>query len=347
MKNQTIVLNMNKQQAYNLIKQMANNIQNEINIPVRLDKNRKTKTGFITNPQIQTQPQSIVLGCQNIKTILKRKELVNTNDFIGCIIAGYHEQQHYRQIHGQMQNQPPTEKEQLTSLNSMICIHNSNYYKMNGNYYNQLCEIDAEQQGLTDAYVFLKNHLHGYSDQDCQQFIVDYVNQRVQENPYYIPQKEYHSFTEIIQEFDQSFQNALATPKPYYMAGYKSYPDIAMQYMWQHDDTTRMDSGHSFLHDTYLNYQTGTECEKMIGCITKLQIPTCTDTYVYLQDMDLSPETILGVSLHKDPKEPWKQTQVEPYSCKQERSDRSTALEALYENLFDTKQTENENNFSL
>lgn len=110
MKNQTIVLNMNKQQAYNLIKQMANNIQNEINIHVRLDKNRKTKTGFITNPQIQTQPQSIVLGCQNIKTILKRKELVNTNDFIGCIIAGYHEQQHYRQIHGQMQNQPPTEK---------------------------------------------------------------------------------------------------------------------------------------------------------------------------------------------------------------------------------------------
>lgn len=94
MKNQTIVLNMNKQQAYNLIKQMTKNIQNETNIPVVLDKNRKAKTGFITNPQTQNQPQSIILGCQNIKTILKRKEPVNTNDFIGCIIAGYHEQQH-------------------------------------------------------------------------------------------------------------------------------------------------------------------------------------------------------------------------------------------------------------
>lgn len=49
MKNQTIILNMNKQQAYNLIKQMTKNIQNEINIPVRLDKNRKAKTHGKTN----------------------------------------------------------------------------------------------------------------------------------------------------------------------------------------------------------------------------------------------------------------------------------------------------------
>ena len=61
MKNQTIVLNMNKQQAYNLIKQMTKNIQNETNIPVVLDKNRKAKTGFITNPQIQTQPNHNLL----------------------------------------------------------------------------------------------------------------------------------------------------------------------------------------------------------------------------------------------------------------------------------------------
>lgn len=49
MKNQTIVLNMNKQQAYNLIKQMTKNIQNETNIPVVLDKNRKAKTHGKTN----------------------------------------------------------------------------------------------------------------------------------------------------------------------------------------------------------------------------------------------------------------------------------------------------------
>lgn len=334
---------MTNRQAYGILKQMKQTIQQQNNIPVQLVTHLENANGKLA---MKNKKPIIFIDCREINRLKYAQYPVNTHDFIGCIIAGHHEKRHYQQQYGNKNNQPTT-KDQLTALNALICTNNKNYYFMNGNYYTQLCEIDAEQQGLTDTYVFLKNHLHGYSDQDCQQFIVDYVNQRVQENPYYIPQKEYHSFTEIIQEFDQAFQNALDTPKPYYMAGYKSYPDIAMRYMWQHDDTTRMDSGHSFLHDTYLNYQTGTECEKMIGCITKLQIPTCTDTYVYLQDMDLSPETILGVSLHKDPKEPWKPTQSEPYSFKQKRSDRAVELENLYGNLLDTNQIENENNFSL
>lgn len=268
---------------------------------------------------------------------------MNTHDFINCIITGYHEQRHHQQIHGQFKNQKPTEKEQLTALNSMICENNRNYYLMNGNYYTQLCEIDAEQHGLKNAYLFLKNHLNGYSDQECQQLIVDYTNQRVQDNPYHIPQKEYKSLLEIINAFNQSFQKAVETPKPYYTSNYQLNTDVAMEYMYRHDDTSYRQLGHRFLHDTYLSYQTGVECEKMIGCITKLQIPTCTNTYICLKDMDLSPKTILGVSLNKDPREPWTPTQSESHA----RSDRASELESLYGDKFERQQIEPEDTYDF
>lgn len=174
MKNQPIVLNMTNRQAYKILKQMKQTMQKQNNIAVQLSTHLEDANGKLA---MKNKKPIILIDCHAINQMKYARYPVNTHDFISCLIAGHHEQRHHQQMQGQSKNSQPTEKEKLTALNAMICIHNRNYYFMLGNYYTQLSEIDAEQHGLTDAYAFLKNNLLEYSDQDCQQLIVDYVNQ--------------------------------------------------------------------------------------------------------------------------------------------------------------------------
>lgn len=128
-------------------------------------------------------------------------------EFLKCICAFHHEEQHIKQNCKLYQNKNPNENVTQSATRKIASSENRSYYKDSSRYYNDLSEIDAEYTALVKTYEFIqKNFKHADADALMLRLIND-KSKSTDGNRYYIT-GPFDSFDNALQAFRQHYEQA-------------------------------------------------------------------------------------------------------------------------------------------
>lgn len=128
--------------------------------------------------------REIHIGVKELKSFFNTE--IPNESFVKLVVNIYHETQHYYQQKNFFENTNLTERDLTFFYNYLACVGNPfGYYspKLNPhNYYNNIRELDAEYNGIQNAFDYLQTI---FTKEKSEDFIINYVNNRLK-NTYYI-----------------------------------------------------------------------------------------------------------------------------------------------------------------
>ena len=207
-------LNLTCKEAILQLKAIAISLTNDWNnmynrhIPIKFDFNyRDEKEAVICKDSITEKFPHIVINMNKFN--IPKSAIVDDNIFISTLVTLFHESRHMENYlkHYTFTRDNPEECRQmalsyLVRQGSDIC-----YYS---NYYNDPVEIDAEENGVLDAYEYLKNN---YSYLTGQELILDYVNDKACDSNYYFFSIPKGSALTSIEEVENAYNTAFSESK--------------------------------------------------------------------------------------------------------------------------------------
>lgn len=350
-------------EAYSLLLSMKQEIERNVNTSVFLDSQIDCLIG--ATEIISGQVNGISIGVKGLEPrAFRNRTKVDTNSVVGCIVAGFHEQQHCIQCRDIFNKAVMSERELVMTLGFGVSQYNRDFYLYPDNYRHLLHEIDAEKNGLQNGLQFLSNHL-SISDNECEQLILNYVNEKCKvhkanRTKYFISGDKYTSLQDVFIDFDRTLRHAINTPYNYFSTkGYGMFNDVCgnrvRDYIQIFDKRISYDVlGVNFLRDEYLKQDSALDCLMFLGCITK-HVYSYSDFdkgLLLLQHVDLSPEQVIGVSLPMNPEDVSIQ-EIQEFRQRNhvltESEKRALELDILFGNRFDEPDVniDNENSFSI
>lgn len=348
-------------EAYSLLLSMKQEIERNVNTSVFLDSQIDCLIG--ATEIISGQVNGISIGVKGLEPrVFRNRTKVDTNSVVGCIVAGFHEQQHCIQCRDIFNKAVMSERELVMALGFGVSQYNRDFYLYPDNYRHLLHEIDAEKNGLQNGLQFLSNHL-SISDNECEQLILNYVNEKCKvhkanRTKYFISGDKYTSLQDVFIDFDRTLRHAINTPYNYFSTkGYGMFNDVCgnrvRDYIQIFDKRISYDVlGVNFLRDEYLKQDSALDCLMFLGCITKHVYSDFDKGLLLLQHVDLSPEHVIGISLPMNPEDVDIQ-EIQEFRQRNhvltESEKRALELDILFGNRFDEPDVniDNENSFSI
>lgn len=163
------------------IKEICKN-SNIDNFKIILDYKLNIGNGYCDN--YYDSNREIHIGAKELKGFFNTE--ISNELFVKLVVNIYHETQHYYQQKAFFENTNLTEQDLIYFYNYLACIGNpSGYYnpELNSyNYYNNIRELDAEYNGIQNAFDYLQTI---FTKETSESFIINYVNNRLK-NTYYI-----------------------------------------------------------------------------------------------------------------------------------------------------------------
>lgn len=146
---------------------------------------------------------SAVVGMREIPKHEHRP--VDAYDFTSALVGFFHESQHVNHVVN-IFNRNDVDA-QCLAVNYYACMAAPNAY-YHGNYHINPREVDAQRAGLLNAYRYCNSV---FGEQEAEHLICGYVNERIVRNSEFIEYKDdkpYQNFDDIVDAFDEAFQNA-------------------------------------------------------------------------------------------------------------------------------------------
>ena len=201
---------MNKFAFKQEITRLINNITLAEGIGFHL--NYKMKIGNGSCPNIISPESKIEIG---MKELLFPFYNISEIDYISTIITIFHENHHFIQESNYFNQDKVIDTDNIYMLiNHIACIENYNYYLEN--YYNNPREIDAEREGILDAYNYFCDM---YNKTIANDYIIKYINYKTS-FVYFINKKDgclFDNIDIINKAFKEVFKKSKNIPRRYNM----------------------------------------------------------------------------------------------------------------------------------
>lgn len=226
-------------------------------------------------------------------------ELINpqysaSEKFIDTTVALMHEYRHADGITSNYYNIREKDNENLYLLiNHLATDKNPTYYEHIENYKYSPCEIDAEKFAIENAKDFM---MSVFTEKEIDDAIINYVNnQSENDKSYKIPPKPggYHSMQEIINAFDDAFENSKSHERKLDLSSWDEYALLLSNYNWI-DMRNKLyliaSPGHN------ISEEIGYDTDKAIVSLMIYLHPEYQSYINKIQHVDLSPKKIFGIS---------------------------------------------------
>lgn len=156
--------------------------------------------------QFHDQNLMTAIGCKDVlKSNFRENRITDriaVKDFSVLLIAAYHERQHIQ--HNIDFLHKTDEKTLKLAIENAAKNYNKQYY--NETYWTDLCEIDAEEHGIKNAY----HHLSSlYDEQTAQQLIMSYIHIRQTMAPNYFINENVKNIDDVIESFDRAAEREI------------------------------------------------------------------------------------------------------------------------------------------
>lgn len=364
-KNSNDILMLKRGVAYSHLSELKDSIEKTLNCKVILSNDLPCLYG---DTAMYDKFGMIHIGIQGLQKFsgvqsLKNFQRIDMHEFVGCVVAGFHEARHVFQ-YSEIFNQ--TSKNQMDvymGLSFAVCSKNRDFYTYPNNYSCLSYEIDAERYGIKHAYTFLKTSFPQLSELDCENLILNYINEKCEQHKqnctkYFVDSKNYMSLAELDLEFQNMFEKSFSHTYNYFMTydySHHSHSDDEIKiwnYIKRSDEYTKYSTGVSFLREQYLKHKTGFEDMMFLASVSDFLCDDFCRDMTILQDLDLSPEQVIGVSLPMNPEDVSIQ-EIQEFRQRNhvltESEKRALELEILFGNRFDEPDVniDNENSFSI
>ena len=187
--------------------------------------------------------ESVELGLQEIVTydsdrLYFLQSCVPDNYIVRSTINVFHEYMHCLQNSEMFRKNNLSNDEQCQFIQDIACDRNPDFYENNGNYLITASEIQAEQYGILQTYEYLQEQFPNLSKKQCENVVLDVVNEKMLTPGIGYFVKQNHPFTSLADvngTFDDAYQYALHT-KRYYDIRDLEAGDYAKEYLRDHPD---------------------------------------------------------------------------------------------------------------
>ena len=218
--------------------------------------------------------------------------IVSDENFAKIVLNMYHEATHVWQKN-ELFRQTHLDTDTANQLvQEIACMDNHDYYFDNGNYKINSNEIQAEKEGIINAYQYLCDEFPEVNPANHEHIILDIVNDKMLNSTYFVrSEKPFKSLSEIEKAFDDAYDDSF-TKKRTYMVNSSNTHDTVKLFMREHPDAK----------ESYLNADSPLDQDRCIAAINLKLHPEWIEAYPSLSDMDLSYENII--------EKPYQETQV-------------------------------------
>lgn len=274
---------------------IATRMVKDYGITVEHGKGLKNGTGYTRDGIYGTFDIYIGISLEETGSIFKK---VDDIEFLKCVCALHHEEQHIKQNCAFYQNKTPDEDIIQMATRKIASGENRTYYSKSDRYCNDLSEIDAEYTSLLQTYRFIKKNFK-YANAD--NLICKLVNEKARPtggNRYYVL-GHYDSFDEVTKAFKQHYEQAKTAKVAYTIPELRPSQEIDPE----KDECERFlqicvrnDSVDRKLLTQFNRTKTAPEKDLMIASITQHLHPDIDFKRLYpcLETVDLEPEIVFG-----------------------------------------------------
>lgn len=272
-------LRVRKQDALDFIMDFSDAVFNDTGVFTIFDSSETIDTDILRCDE-NLYSEYVRIGVKEfdnyrLKTNSLFSTYVNDNEIVRSMIGINHEFAHYIQNDFTFRKNDLSVDEQLQLLQDIACLNNNDFYY--GNYTITASEIQAEQYGIIQTYTHLCTLYSNLSKKQCENLVLDVVNEKMLTPGVGYFVKRNHPFTslnDVNDAFDDAYQHALHT-KRYYDIRDLEAGDYAKEYLRDHPDVE-------------YNYDFDALAQsKFIAAINIQKQPAYFDWYPCLRKMDL------------------------------------------------------------
>lgn len=288
-------LNLTYQAAHNLHKTWMSRLQREqgkfINVKYGFDESEPTDRAA-TAPDGRNG-MIVQLGVHGLSPDTNPDTPVDVKKFVYTTVNLFHEAQHVWQEYEERMAETPF----ATDLVIADVAYRKNWKSYRRRYLTNLHELDAEFTGILNARDVLSST---FPNVNCDQLIVDYVNDRISgKNLYFIGEHghpKYSTVAEIENAFGDAFDRYETTPHRFVDVQdpdvkYTRADHIAMILVGDKETAIKWQQ----FTDRLSNATTGQTYDTMAASVMLHAYPEYLKKYNALRNVDLSAETVFGM----------------------------------------------------
>ena len=281
------ILKLNKRTVTEKINNLAERLFIDNNIHYELDDNKSIQQAA-THYNDQGYADSINIGFGEIEHAKRLfphviNPSISDKVFATVILNMHHEYMHCIQKN-ELFRQTHLDTDTANQLiQEIACMDNPDYYFDNGNYKINANEIQAEKEGIVNAYQYLCDEFPDVDKSDHEHIILDIVNDKMMNSTYFINSPTpFKSLSAVEKAFDDAYDNSF-TKTRLYMVNSSNTHDAVKLFMQDHPEAK----------ETYLNADSPLEQDRCIAAINLKLHPEWLEAYPALSDMGLSYENII------------------------------------------------------
>ena len=274
---------------------IATRMTKDYGITVEYGKGLKNGTGYTRDGIYGTFNIYIGVSLEETGSIFKK---VDDVEFLKCVCALHHEEQHIKQNCALYKNKTPDEETIQMATRKVASSENRTYYRTPDRYRYDLSEIDAEYTALLQTYKFIKRH---FKHANADNLICKLVNEKAKptpENKYFIL-GHYNSFGEITEVFKQHYEQAKTAKVAYSVSELRPSQEVdtkkdeCIRFL---QTCVRNNSADRELLTQFNQTKAAPEKDLMIASITQHLHPDIDFKRMYpcLETVDLEPEIVFG-----------------------------------------------------
>ena len=280
-------LKLDKKDAVYKLNVLATELSQENGVPFRLKEDMSILEGntYYDNKSFATKSMigvSEFTSGNGLRSFLQKG--VHDEDFARVVLNMYHESTHVQQKNYIFRQEQLDEISKKQLIQEIACAGNYDYYfNDNGNYRVNASEIQAEKEGIHNAYEYLCDEFPYIDTKEHERIILNIVNNKMMTSSYFVEQSTpFTSLQEVEDAFDEAYDTSFIKDREYHV-GSEHTQDVVKQYMQKHKDA----------HDVYLSLHDSLEKDKCIAAINLKLHPEWLEQYPALKDMDLSYEHVI------------------------------------------------------
>ena len=276
------ILNISKRKAIDKIDSLGKELFTQHGIPFHRTKRMDCMTAMTEKSHIGTAI-NVVVGTKEINHTYFYQN-VSDEVFVRTILNMYHEFEHCYQKNVAFRQESLDECTKKQLIQEIACAGNYDYYfNDNGNYRVNASEIQAEKEGIHNAYEYLCDEFPYIDTKEHERIILNIVNNKMMASSYFVEQSTpFTSLQEVEDAFDDAYDTSFTKDREYYV-GSEHTQDAVKQYMQTHKDARKV----------YLSLHDSLEKDRCIAAINLKLHPEWLEQYPALKDMDLSYEHVI------------------------------------------------------
>lgn len=207
-------LKLDKKDAVYKLNVLATELSQENGVPFRLKEDMSILEGntYYDNKGFATKSMigvSEFTSGNGLRSFLQKR--VHDEDFARVVLNMYHESTHVQQKNYIFRQEQLDEILKKQLIQEIACVGNYDYYfNDNGNYRVNASEIQAEKEGIHNAYEYLCDEFPYIDTKEHERIILNIVNNKMMTSSYFVEQSTpFTSLQEVEDAFDEAYDTYL------------------------------------------------------------------------------------------------------------------------------------------